>query len=262
MSSRREQKEQAKARRLALEQQLRAAAARRRRRQAVGIGAAAALALAGAGAAIAGSGSSNGQGGQPPVPAIHLAPLGSIGRLEPAPSPGPLGPEGVPIPAGAPLAAPAAGAHGGSVDGISCLGREQLLFHIHAHLTVFIGGTARQIPGGIGIVGPQSQPTPEGPFVVGGGCFYWLHTHAADGIIHIESPVRRIYTLGDFFDVWGQQLSQTNIGPYRGAVTAIYNGQRYLGDPREIPLARHAQIQLQIGRPLVAPESIAFPPGL
>ena len=29
----------------------------------------------------------------------------------------------------------------------------------------------------------------------------WLHTHAADGIVHIESPVDRTYTLGNFFDV-------------------------------------------------------------
>jgi hypothetical protein len=262
MSSRREQKEQAKAKRLVVEQQLRAATVRRRRRQTAGIAAAAVLALAGAGAAIAGSGSGNGQGRQPPIPVIHLAPLASIGRLAPAPPPGPLGPEGVPIPPGAQLAAPAAGAHGGSVDAISCLAGEQLLFHIHAHLTVFIDGLARQLPGGVGIVDPQAQATPDGPFVVGGGCFYWLHTHASDGIVHIESPVRRTYTLGDFFDVWGQPLGPTRIGPYRGTVLAIYNGRRYLGDPRQIPLTRHAQIQLEIGRPLVAPESVVFPLGL
>lgn len=262
MSSRREQKQQAKARRLAREQQLRAATARRRRRHTAGIVTAAALALAGAGAAIAGSGSGNGQGGQPPIPVIRLGPLASVGRRAPAPPPGPLGPEGVPIPPGVQLAAPAAGAHGGSVDGISCLAGEQLLFHIHAHLTVFTDGRARQIPGGVGIVDPQAQATPAGPFVVGGGCFYWLHTHASDGIIRIESPVRRIYTLGDFFDVWGEQLGPTRIGPDRGAVIAIYNGRRYLGDPREISLTRHAQIQLEIGRPLVAPESIVFPSGL
>ena len=56
-----------------------------------------------------GNGSSSGQHGQPPIPVVHLASLASIGPLKPAPSPGPLGPEGVPIPAGAMLAAPAAG---------------------------------------------------------------------------------------------------------------------------------------------------------
>ncbi len=37
-----------------------------------------------------------------------------------------------------------------------------------------------------------------------GGCFYWLHTHTEDGIIHIESPVQRTFTLGHFFAIWGR----------------------------------------------------------
>jgi hypothetical protein len=35
--------------------------------------------------------------------------------------------------------------------------------------------------------------------------FYWLHTHAADGIIHVESLVQRTYMLGNFFNVWGSR---------------------------------------------------------
>jgi hypothetical protein len=95
-----------------------------------------------------------------------------------------------------------------------------------------------------------------------GSCFYWLHTHAADGIIHIESPIERAYTLGNFFDVWGQPLSSSRVGPAAGPVTAFYDGERYDGDPRAIPLTAHAQIQLDLGRPLVAPAAIAFPAGL
>jgi hypothetical protein len=40
------------------------------------------------------------------------------------------------------------------------------------------------------------------------------------------------------------------------------DGRRYLGNPRGIPLLAHAQIRLDVGRPLVAPETIDFPPGL
>jgi hypothetical protein len=43
---------------------------------------------------------------------------------------------------------------------------------------------------------------------------------------------------------------------------ALGGGRRYLGNPRDIPLLAHAQIQLDVGRPLVAPESIEFPSGL
>jgi len=90
----------------------------------------------------------------------------------------------------------------------------------------------------------------------------WLHTHAADGIIHTESPIDRTYTLGDFFDIWGQPLDHEQVGPAHGPVTALLNGRVFIGNPRSIPLLAHAQIQLEVGKPLVAPEQIAFPDGL
>jgi hypothetical protein len=166
------------------------------------------------------------------------------------------------VPKAAALAGTAGKATGGSVDGIGCSTNEQTLFHIHAHLTVFVNGVARQIPAGIGIPGARAQATAQGPFIVSGTCFYWLHTHVADGIIHIESPVHRAYTLGQFFDEWRQPLGPSQVGPVRGHVTAIYNGKVFRGNPRAIPLTAHAQIQLQVGRPLVAPESITWPSGL
>jgi hypothetical protein len=175
---------------------------------------------------------------------------------------GSLGPEGVPIP-NAPLLAPAASpAPGESVDGISCAPLEQLAFHIHAHLTVFVDGAARRIPRGVGISDPQSIATPQGPFVVSGACFSWLHTHAADGVVHMESPIQRSFTLGNFFDVWGEPLTANRVATATGHVTAFVDGRPYLGNPRTIPLFAHAQVQLDVGRPLVQPDSIVFPNGL
>ena len=136
---------------------------------------------------------------------------------------------------------------GQRIDGISCEPTEVLLFHIHALLTIFVGGTRRQIPAGVGI---------------GTSCFMWLHTHAADGIIHTESPIERVYTLGNFFDVWGTPLDRRRVGNAPGPVVAFVDGRRFAGDPRQIPLLPHAQIQLDVGRPLVAPERITFPDGL
>jgi hypothetical protein len=195
-------------------------------------------------------------------PRLRLAALSSLGPLKTAPAGGPAGPEGVPIPAAQALASTATITTGQTVDGIQCQTNEQTLFHIHAHLTIFVNGVARQVPAGVGIPGAQAQQTAQGPFIDSGTCFYWLHTHAADGIIHIESPVHRTYTLGDFFDEWRQPLGPRQVGPARGLVTAIYNGRLYRGDPRDIPLNKHAQIQLEVGRPLVAPEQITFPGGL
>jgi hypothetical protein len=174
-----------------------------------------------------------------------------------------LGPEGVPIPQAPTLARPRLLAPFERIDGIACQAGEQVLFHIHAHLTIFVRGAARQVPAGIGIAPPrQVAATPQGAFVTAGSCFMWLHTHAADGIIHTESPVDRTYTLSDFFDIWGQPLNREQVGPAHGRVTALVNGRRYTGNPRAIPLLAHAQIQLEVGRPLVAPEAITFPNGL
>jgi hypothetical protein len=169
----------------------------------------------------------------------------------------------VPIPAARALARADAPAPGRSVDGISAAAAEQLAFHIHAHLTIFVAGRARQIPYGVGIARPlEVESTAQGLFALGGATFFWLHTHAADGIIHIESPIERTYTLGNFFDIWNEPLGPERVGPAIGHVTAFFNGRHYLGNPRDIPLLAHAQIQLDVGRPLIGPESIQFPPGL
>ena len=37
------------------------------------------------------------------------------------------------------------------------------------------------------------------------------------------------------------------------------NGKVWTGDPADVPLDAHAQIQLQVGKPLVAPQTIEFP---
>ena len=242
-------------------EQIRAAQARRRRRRLWAASAAAAVIVIAAAVGITLAVT----GGSPkaaPSPTPSLAKLSTLGTLAPAPAPGSPGAEGVPAPAASALAGTATAATGQAVDGISCQTGEQSLFHIHAHLTIFVNGTARQVPAAIGIPGAQAQSTANGPFIAAGTCFYWLHTHAPDGIIHIESPVHRTFTLGNFFDEWGQPLGTDRVGPATGHVVAIYNGQVYLGNPRDIPLTAHAQIQLEVGKPLVAPEQVTFPNGL
>jgi len=242
--------------------QARAAEARRRRRQRWLMALGAVVIVAGAAVGITLAATSGGSASGGPAASPKLTSLSTLGTLKPAPPPGPNGPEGVPVPDGPPLASTATKATGEPVDGIRCDTSEQVLFHIHAHLTVFVNGSPRQIPAGIGIPGAQAQNSPQGPFISNGKCFYWLHTHAADGIIHTESPVHRTFTLGNFFKIWGQPLGPDQVGPEKGHVTAIYNNKVYHGNPSDIPITKHAQIQLQVGTPLVAPESITWPNGL
>jgi hypothetical protein len=172
---------------------------------------------------------------------------------------------GAAAPAGAqpvPVLAPPTGATGAPVDGISADTGEELAFHIHAHLQVYVDGQQRAVPPGIGVVPPlRVEQTAEGPFVDGGAGFYWLHTHDGSGVVHIESPVQRAFTLGELFNLWGQPLGPDQVGPARGPVTALVDGAVVGGDPRDIPLTAHAVVQLDVGT-AVPFQPYSFPPGL
>ena len=153
----------------------------------------------------------------------------------------------------------AAGGTGQTVDGIRCQTSEQLVYHIHAHLRLFLSGTQVALPRGIGITPPRRV---QRHFVVGGGCFYWLHTHDSTGIIHIESPLQKTYTLGDFFAIWGEPLSRTALAGHTGTVRAYVDGRPYSGDPGAITLTAHKEITLAVGGAVAHPPAYTFPPGL
>ena len=195
---------------------------------------------------------------------LPLAPLSSLGKLTPAPKPGALGPERVPIPIATKVLANPQNVHlHERIDGITCERLENVSYHVHAPLTLFADGKAYVVPYGIGIGQKwEGVNTAVGPFVEAGSCFMWLHTHAYDGIIHIESPTAKIYTLGQFFAVWGQPLSTTRLGPFRGKVTTFYDGKVWTGNPNDIPLTSDTQIQLDVGTPIIAPEHIVLPAAL
>ena len=82
---------------------------------------------------------------------------------------------------------------GQTIDAIRCDQAEGAVFHIHQHLAIFDRGRPVAVPSDVGR-----------PIV--GQCLYWLHTHTPDGIIHVESPAFRTFTLGNFFDIWGEPL--------------------------------------------------------
>jgi hypothetical protein len=145
------------------------------------------------------------------------------------------------------------------VNGIACDALEATVVHIHVHLAIFVNGEPQQIPYGVGISQPwQVSDSGEGPFVTDGSCFYWLHTHTADGIVHIESPIRRRFTLGDFFAIWQMALSDNQVGPAQGKVISYVNGQVSTTLPQEIPLLPHERIQLDVGSD-VPPYPFDFP---
>jgi hypothetical protein len=169
---------------------------------------------------------------------------------------GPPGPEGIVLEEGQLLAPASTAATGQTIDGIHCDADEQVAYHIHTHLSVYVNGALRPIPPGIGIVTPVAQSTANGVFDSASRCYYWLHVHAQDGIIHVESPTRATYTLGQFFAIWKQPLTADQIGSATGTLTVFVNGARYSGNPATIPLRSHEDIQIDIGAPVVAAKRV------
>lgn len=147
------------------------------------------------------------------------------------------------------------GGQGQAIGDITCLGTEQVVYHIHVHLSLIVNGEQLAIPLGVGILDRQVQ----NGIVTAGSCFYWLHTHDASGILHVESPVARPLSLGQFFDVWGQPLTLTNVAGLAGPLTVFVDGKPYSDDPRNITFTERMQITLEVGTPVVPPPVYQFP---
>lgn len=140
-----------------------------------------------------------------------------------------------------PDGATATGGSGAPVDGVVCAAGMTETFHVHSHLAIFNNGQQLALPKNIGLPG---------------SCNYELHTHDNTGIIHIETPNDKRFTLGQFFDIWGETLTTTNVAGFEGNVVVYINDngdvRRYMGDPRDITLNSLRDITLQIGTPVTS----------
>jgi hypothetical protein len=141
------------------------------------------------------------------------------------------------------------------IDNIQCNTMEQPVFHIHAHMDIIINGIYFAIPAQIGIIPDK--------------CFFWVHTHDESGIIHIETPVNREFTVGQFFDIWNKKFNNNQIFDkvVNGSnILSVYlngnkepNGVNY----RDTKLHAHDEIAIVYGTaPSTIPSSYNFPEGL
>ena len=126
------------------------------------------------------------------------------------------------------------------VDGIDCSDSEA--YHIHAHLSIIREGLVQAVPANIGILAK---------------CIYEIHTHDKTGEIHLEAPIAKRFTLGNFFAVWGQPLSRSNIAGITGAAVTVYvtdgaTTVEYTGDLAQLELTSHRLVTIQIGKPIQA----------
>lgn len=146
------------------------------------------------------------------------------------------------------------------INGVSC-DAGQDAYHIHIHLTIYINGKRVTIPQNIGIASD-------------GSCFYWMHTHTDDGIVHIEAPQKlHNLALDDFLTIWHDGFAKLNFPPELTQSTGwkIYvNGQPFadiVTSPltTEVPLATHDIVTLEYGTPGPKPDDAStyqFPANL
>jgi hypothetical protein len=130
------------------------------------------------------------------------------------------------------------------VDNIQCDAAEQLAFHIHAHLSIYIDGKAVPLPAQVGITNT---------------CFYWLHTHDTSGVIHMEAPQVVTLRLGTFLKMWRDQFPQLQYPTQLSSTTGwkIYiDGEPYNGNFNTIQLKSHELITLAYNTPNVVPDTV------
>lgn len=140
--------------------------------------------------------------------------------------------------------------------GLPALKAEGQRLHIHQHLDMAVRGKVYAVPEGIGI-------DHHGRFISP------LHTHDFSGIMHVESPTVRKFTLGQWFDVWGLRFSASCLGGYcakgKERVWVFVNGKRWLGNPRAVVLKEHQEIVVAFGTlasiPKPIPSAFSFPSG-
>jgi hypothetical protein len=130
------------------------------------------------------------------------------------------------------------------------------------HVELFAQRQVVVVPAGIGMAPPVQR---RGAYVLGARCSYPLRTREPTGLVELDSQAEPL-TLGDLFAVWGQPLSTTRLAGFRAPpgqrVEAYLDGRPWRGDPRAMPLRRHAVVVLEVGGHVPPHAAYRFPDGL
>ncbi len=86
---------------------------------------------------------------------------------------------------------------------------DTMLMHIHPRMYLNVDGKPYMIPQNVGIDADMWKDHSLDQYGMQG--MAPMHTHTADGMIHIESKVIRNYTLGKFLDIWGLDLKDKTV---------------------------------------------------
>jgi hypothetical protein len=133
---------------------------------------------------------------------------------------------------------------------------------VGAHVELFAHRRVVVVPAGIGLAPPLRA---HGAYVDAARCSYPIRTREPTGLLELD-PRAGPFTLGDLFAIWGQPLSASRLAGFRAApgtrVAAYLDGRLWPGDPRSMPLRRHAVIVLEVAGHVAPHTTYRFPRGL
>jgi hypothetical protein len=242
VASRKEQKERARAERVAKEEAARRDTSRRRRMQlGAAAGGLAIIAIVVVVIVLAGGGGSSESSS---ALTLHQDSVPASSQLALLDSPPPWKPNYKQLPQ--------------RVQAMGLPGFNETTFHIHAWLHIYDDGKPVQVPGNIGIDQAAGFLSP-------------LHTHLLSqypaGIIHMEADQEYDFTLGQFMNVWGVKFSDSQIGSLKSQgdqkLQVYLNGQ-LVKDPVNAVMHEHDNIVIGYGKAGSFPKEpkLDWPPGL
>jgi hypothetical protein len=136
-----------------------------------------------------------------------------------------------------------------SLSDVPTLTGSSLALHFHVHLDIYVNGSHETIPVTWGV----------------GNHYYAIHTHDTSGVIHIESPISRNFTLGEIFEVFGYPtFDATHCLNYSNVPVKVYVDGKQNSSYANITLTSHQEIAVLIGskQPSAIPSSYNFPSDL
>jgi hypothetical protein len=116
-----------------------------------------------------------------------------------------------------------------------CTGHLKGNKHYHATLDIIQNDQKITVPANIGI---------------SGSCIHPIHTHEADGLVHIDFPKTIPFTLGDLFDTQGIIFNENQIGSIKTfdgyKITVKVNGETISKGYRNIGLKDRSKISITL----------------
>lgn len=133
------------------------------------------------------------------------------------------------------------GGQGQAMGTMQCLNSQPVTYHVHTQLSIFLNGEQLAIPSHAGFVEGTSND-----------CHYPLHTHNWSGLVHVHGTAPATFTLGQFFQIWGQPLSSTDLAGLTGMPVRVFvteNGvaTENTGDWTAIELTSRRHVTIQVG---------------